>query len=148
LNVLQQDSVTSKVSKAQMKTRSIFISFTCLSVATVSLVLLVVNRLWANEQSQGTSSVINGRTFERLESDNSKRPSNGSQLPAESGTNLWRERVTLARMARFPELAPLYFERVRRQVMHRFPFGIFDEPHPTRVLVVNSGFAPRPGSEL
>jgi hypothetical protein len=57
-----------------MKTTSFFIPFTGLSVATVSLVLLVPNRSWATEQSQGTSSVISGRTFEPRESDNSKRP--------------------------------------------------------------------------
>jgi hypothetical protein len=78
-----------------MKTTTIFISFTGLSAATVSLMLLVVNRPWASEQSQGTSSVINGRAFEPLESDKAKGPSNGSQLAAESGTNLWRERVML-----------------------------------------------------
>ena len=41
----------------------------------------------------------------------------------------------LARIAAFPESAPRYFEKVRRQVMHRFPYGIFYEPHPTRILV-------------
>ncbi len=42
----------------------------------------------------------------------------------------------LGRISAFPELAPLYFEKVRRQVMQRFPFGIFYQPYPTRVLVV------------
>ncbi len=41
----------------------------------------------------------------------------------------------LARIAVFPEIAPRYFEKVRRQVMHRFPYGIFYEPHATRILV-------------
>jgi hypothetical protein len=41
----------------------------------------------------------------------------------------------LTRIASFPEIAPLYFERVRRQVMHGFPCGIFYEPHPTRIVV-------------
>ena len=41
----------------------------------------------------------------------------------------------LARIAVFPAIAPPYFERVRRQVMQRFPFGIFYEPLPTRILV-------------
>jgi toxin ParE1/3/4 len=41
----------------------------------------------------------------------------------------------LARIAAFPEIAPVYFERVRRQVIRRFPYGIFYEPQPTRILV-------------
>ncbi|SRR5712691_8132597 len=41
----------------------------------------------------------------------------------------------LARIAVFPEIAPLYFENVRRQVMQRFPYGIFYEPQPRRILV-------------
>src|SRR5437016_3931895 len=41
----------------------------------------------------------------------------------------------LARIAVFPEIAPLYSERVRRQVMRGFPYGIFYEPHPTRILL-------------
>ena len=41
----------------------------------------------------------------------------------------------LARIAVFPEIAPVYSERVRRQVMQGFPHGIFYEPHPTRILV-------------
>jgi toxin ParE1/3/4 len=42
----------------------------------------------------------------------------------------------LARIAVFPEIGPVYFERVRRQVMRRFPYGIFYETQPTRILVV------------
>ena len=41
----------------------------------------------------------------------------------------------LTRIAGFPHIAPLYFQRVRRQVMQGFPYGIFYEPHPTRILV-------------
>ena len=41
----------------------------------------------------------------------------------------------LARIVVFPEIAPIYFENVRWQVMQRFPYGIFYEPHPTRILV-------------
>ncbi len=41
----------------------------------------------------------------------------------------------LARIAVFPEIAPIYFESVRRQVIQRFPYGIFYEPQPTRILV-------------
>ena len=41
----------------------------------------------------------------------------------------------LARIAAFPEIAPIYLESVRRQVMQRFPYGIFYEPQPTRILV-------------
>lgn len=42
----------------------------------------------------------------------------------------------LARLASFPLLAPVYLRKVRRQVMHRFPYGIFYEPQPTRILVI------------
>jgi hypothetical protein len=41
----------------------------------------------------------------------------------------------LARVAAFPEIAPLYMGRVRRQVMQRFPFGIFYQAFPKRILV-------------
>lgn len=41
----------------------------------------------------------------------------------------------LTRIAAFPQIAPIYFESVRRQVLQRFPYGIFYEPHPTRILV-------------
>jgi hypothetical protein len=41
----------------------------------------------------------------------------------------------LARIAVFPDLAPRYIEKVRRQVMQGFPYGVFYEPYPTRVLV-------------
>lgn len=41
----------------------------------------------------------------------------------------------LAHIMVFPEIAPIYFESVRRQVMQRFPYGIFYEPQPTRILV-------------
>jgi hypothetical protein len=42
----------------------------------------------------------------------------------------------LARIAVFPEIAPLYFKRVRRQVIAKFPYGIYYEPHPTRIVVI------------
>lgn len=42
----------------------------------------------------------------------------------------------LTRIAAFPEIAPIYFENVRRQVMQRFPFGIFYQPNAARIFVV------------
>jgi hypothetical protein len=42
----------------------------------------------------------------------------------------------LTRISVFPEIAPVYLPPVRRQVMQRFPYGIFYEPQPTRVLVL------------
>jgi len=42
----------------------------------------------------------------------------------------------LVRIAAFPEIAPIYFENVRRQVIRRFPYGIFYEPHATRIVIV------------
>ena len=42
----------------------------------------------------------------------------------------------LARASVFPLLAPVYLRTVRRQVMRGFPYGIFYEPHPTRVIVI------------
>jgi hypothetical protein len=42
----------------------------------------------------------------------------------------------LTRLAAFPLLAPAYFGTIRRQVMLGFPYGIFYEPHPTRIIVV------------
>ena len=42
----------------------------------------------------------------------------------------------LARVAVFPEIAPVYVDSVRRQVVQRFPYGIFYEPHPNRILIV------------
>ena len=41
----------------------------------------------------------------------------------------------LTRLATFPESAPVYLRNVRRQVMQRFPYGIFYEPQPKRILV-------------
>ena len=41
----------------------------------------------------------------------------------------------LTRIAVFPQIAPIYFEAVRRQVMQKLPYGIFYEPQPTRILV-------------
>ncbi len=42
----------------------------------------------------------------------------------------------LARLAEVPESAPIYAEQVRRQVMRGFPYGVFYEAHPTRILVI------------
>ena len=42
----------------------------------------------------------------------------------------------LARLAVFRRIAPVYPESVRRQVMQRFPSGIFYEVHPKRILIV------------
>ena len=42
----------------------------------------------------------------------------------------------LSRIAVFPEIAPIYLKRIRRQVIRNFPYGIFYEPHPTRIVVV------------
>ena len=42
----------------------------------------------------------------------------------------------LARAAKFPLLAPVYLGQVRRQVLRGFPYGVFYEPHPTRIIVV------------
>jgi len=42
----------------------------------------------------------------------------------------------LARIGVFPEIAPLYFETVRRQVMQGFTYGIFYKPYPTRIILI------------
>lgn len=42
----------------------------------------------------------------------------------------------LAHLAVFPLLAPIYLRTVRRRVMHGFPYGIFYEPQPTRLIIV------------
>jgi len=42
----------------------------------------------------------------------------------------------LTRIGVFPKIAPLYCDAVRRQVMERFPYGVFYEAHPARVVVV------------
>jgi hypothetical protein len=39
----------------------------------------------------------------------------------------------LARISTFPEIAPIYIEEIRRQVMSGFPYY---EVYPTRILVV------------
>ena len=41
----------------------------------------------------------------------------------------------LARIAVFPEIAPIEFVSIRRQVMCRFPYGMFYEDRTTRILV-------------
>lgn len=43
--------------------------------------------------------------------------------------------ANLARIAVFPRIAPFYFEEIRRLVMQKFPYGIFYETHPTRILI-------------
>ena len=42
----------------------------------------------------------------------------------------------LTRVSAFPLLAPVYLQTIRRQVMRGFPYGIFYEPHATRVIVI------------
>lgn len=42
----------------------------------------------------------------------------------------------LARISAFPHLAPAYLNTIRRQVMRGFPFGIFYQPLPTRIVIV------------
>ena len=44
--------------------------------------------------------------------------------------------ANLERLSAFPEIAAVYHEKIRRQVMQGFHYGIFYEPHPTRILVV------------
>jgi hypothetical protein len=39
------------------------------------------------------------------------------------------------RVADHPQIAPVFIDNIRRQVMARFPFGIFYEPFPTRIIV-------------
>ena len=42
----------------------------------------------------------------------------------------------LIRIAAYLEIAPIYLESIRRQVIRRFPYGIFYVPHSTRILIV------------
>jgi len=42
----------------------------------------------------------------------------------------------LARLSVFPESAPIYIDTIRRQIIQRFPYGIFYQVHPTRILVI------------
>jgi plasmid stabilization system protein ParE len=42
----------------------------------------------------------------------------------------------LSHIAAFPEIAPLYFESTRRQVLQRFPYGIFYQAQPNRILIL------------
>ena len=42
----------------------------------------------------------------------------------------------LTRLAIFPESAPIYRGSIRRQVMQKFPLGIFYEVHPTRIVIL------------
>ncbi len=41
----------------------------------------------------------------------------------------------LARLSVYPESAPIYVDAVRRQIIQRFPYGIFYEVHPTRIMI-------------
>ena len=41
----------------------------------------------------------------------------------------------LAHIAAFPEMAPIYLENIRRLVMPRFPYGIFYQALPLRIVV-------------
>jgi hypothetical protein len=41
----------------------------------------------------------------------------------------------LAHIAAFPEMAPIYLENIRRLVMQGFPYGIFYQSLPSRILV-------------
>ncbi len=41
----------------------------------------------------------------------------------------------LARIVAFPKIAPLYLDSVRRQVMRRFPYSIFYQEQPARIMV-------------
>ena len=42
----------------------------------------------------------------------------------------------LTRLTVFSEIAPTYLERIRRQVVRKFPCGIFYELYPTRLLAI------------
>ena len=42
----------------------------------------------------------------------------------------------LSRLVVFPESAPMYLDSVRRQVMQGFPYGIFYQAQPSRLLVL------------
>jgi hypothetical protein len=42
----------------------------------------------------------------------------------------------LTRLSTFPLLAPVYHKTVRRQVMLGFPYGIFYEAQPKRIVVI------------
>ena len=41
----------------------------------------------------------------------------------------------LAHLATFPEMAPIYLENIRRLVMQRFPYDIFYQALPSRIVV-------------
>jgi hypothetical protein len=42
----------------------------------------------------------------------------------------------LTRISVYPAIAPIYLEDTRRQVMQKFPYGIFYEAQPTRAVVL------------
>ena len=64
--------------------------------------------------------------------------STGSKITAKvSGVEFMQAvEAHLARLAVFPLLAPVYHGKIRRRVMHRFPYGVFYESHPTRIIVM------------
>ncbi len=43
--------------------------------------------------------------------------------------------VYLTRITIYPDIAPRFLGKIRRQVMRRFPYGIFYEAQPTRIIV-------------
>ncbi|HEY3853332.1 MAG TPA: type II toxin-antitoxin system RelE/ParE family toxin [Verrucomicrobiae bacterium] len=64
--------------------------------------------------------------FNRLESH-----ADGLGVELLTVVDAYLERITV-----FPEIAPIYCDNIRRQVMQGFPYGIFYERHPTRIMVV------------
>ncbi len=42
----------------------------------------------------------------------------------------------LARTGSFPEIAPIYLQRIRRQVMKQSVYGIFYVAEPTRIVII------------
>ncbi len=44
--------------------------------------------------------------------------------------------ASITRTTVFPEIAPIYLDRISRLVMRKFPYGIFYDPYPTRVLII------------
>jgi hypothetical protein len=43
----------------------------------------------------------------------------------------------LGLIRRFPELAPIYQEPYRRMLVRDFPYGVFYQVQPTRIVVVS-----------
>ena len=42
----------------------------------------------------------------------------------------------LGRISQFPEIAPVYLQRIRRQVMKQSVYGIFYIVEPTRIVII------------